>query len=761
MSTREFKVVGKRLNRPDGADKVTGQARYGADYNLPGQLVGKILRSEVAHARIKSIDKTKAENLCGVFAVITGEDFPELGEVLIPAGKTILMNLRDISHHCMARDKVLFHGHPVAAVAATSKSVAEKAMDLIDVEYEVLPHVIDVEDAMLASAPVLHDTLCTQGAEPGSPKPSNIATIQELLKGDPDHTWGAMDVVLEDEFRTEAVHQGYIEPNAVLASANADGVVDVWCCTQGQFTVRAYCAAILEMDRSQIRVFPTEIGGGFGGKTSVYDEPVAIRLSQISGRPVKIVMTREEVFRATGPAPATVARVKIGATIDGRIRAAEYEVKMQAGAYPGGPIGSSSMAAFGAYDIDNIRTIAYDVVSNRPKVLAYRAPGAQTAAWAVESMIDALAQKLTMDPITLRLKNAARTGTKTLYGAELPEVGSLETLRAVQACKHYASPINPGYSRGVAFGFWFNVGMEASVGLHLAEDGSLTLALGSPDIGGTRASLAMMAAEELGVPYESVKPVILDSASIGYNHNTSGSRVTFATGMAVVEAARKMIKELRKRAAILWQSDLDSVAWIAGKAIQSGTSSSDKKSISISGLAEIAAETGGPINGHAQLYAEGVGPSFGCHIVDLMVDKNTGHVHIDRYTAVQDAGCAIHPSYVEGQMQGGVVQGIGWALNEAYIYNSDGKLENASFLDYRMPVASDVPSIETIIVEVPNPRHPYGVRGVGENPIIPPMPAIGNAICRNIGVRVNRLPMSPPALHAAIVERVGPEEGGD
>ncbi len=749
MSNPKYKWIGTRPDRPDGADKVTGRARFGADFNLPGQLIGKVLRSPHAHAAIKSIDTSKAEALPGVKAVITAKDFPEQANLIVPTGE-MQVNLRDVTRNVMAREKALYEGHPVAAVAAVSEVIARQALSLIKVDYQVLPHVIDVLDAMKPGAPILHDGMMTEGANPPASKPSNIAKRIEFKKGDAAAGFGHADVVIEREYTTQAVHQGYIEPHAALASASEDGQVQLWSTTQGHFQVRGFCARLLNIETSQIRVTATEIGGGFGGKTVVYLEPLAIRLSQKAGKPVKMTMTREEVFRASGPAPGGHVKVKIGATKDGRIVAGECIVKMQAGAFPGSPVGPACMCSFACYDIDNMYIEGFDVVSNRPKVAAYRAPGAPISAWAVESTIDLLAQRLNMDPIELRLKNAAKKGTKTAYGVTFNTIGMVETLEAVKNSAHYKTPPKPGYARGVAAGFWFNVGADSSAAAHVGEDGSVTVISGNPDIGGSRASLALMAAEELGVDYEKVRPVIADTASIGFNFVTGGSRVTFATGLAVVNSVRDLIRELKVRAAKIWKVDPEAVIWENGMAKPAGSNVGEFAPLSIAELAAQAGRTGGPINGHAQLNVTGAGPGFGVHVVDLKVDHDTGCVSIGRYTAAQDVGTAIHPSYVEGQLQGGAVQGIGWALNEEYIYNKRGKLDNPGFLDYRMPVASDLPMIETILVEVPNPTHPYGVRGVGEVPIVPPTAAIGNAIARATGVRLVDLPMSPPKISEAL-----------
>jgi CO/xanthine dehydrogenase Mo-binding subunit len=749
MTDRPLKWIGTRPNRPDGADKVTGRAQYGADFNMSGQLIGKVLRSPHAHALIKSIDTSKAAALPGVKCVITAADFPEQPNLMVSAGE-MMVNMRDYTRNVMAREKALYEGHPVAAVAAINEAVADEALALIKVDYELLPHVIDVDDAMAEDAPVLHDHMITEGVEPKPTKASNVAKRLYFAKGDVDEGFKKADIVIERSFKTAAVHQGYIELHATVASASADGQAQIWSSTQGQFSVRGFCARLCGVETSQIRVIPTEIGGGFGGKTVVYLEPLALRMSQKTLRPVKMEMNREEVFKASGPTSGGSLTVKIGATKDGKIVAGDAVIKLQAGAFPGAPVDRACMCSFAPYEVEHVRVIGYDVVSNRPKVAAYRAPGSPIAAWGVESTLDILAQELRLDPVEFRLMNAAKQGTKTHYGPTFNRIGMVECLEAAKNSDHYKTPVKKGYARGVAAGFWFNVGGDSSAACHVGEDGTVTLISGNPDIGGSRASLAMMAAEELGIDYHKVRPIVADTASIGFTFLTGGSRVTFATGYAVINAARDAVRELRERAAKIWNVDPEAVIWEDGHARPASSNVGDFKPLSLAEIAAKAGKTGGPINGHAQLNAQGAGPGFGVHIVDLAVDHDTGICTVDRYTAIQDVGKAIHPSYVEGQLQGGASQGIGWALNEEYIYDSKGRLQNHGFLDYRMPVASDLPMIDTILVEVPSPTHPYGVRGVGEVPICPPMAAIGNAIARATGVRMTELPMSPPRLSAAI-----------
>ncbi len=741
--------IGTRPVRPDGVDKVTGRARFGADVHLPNMLVGKVLRSPHAHARIRSIDASAALALPGVKTVVTRDDFNDLSSEFVPAGE-MLVNYRDVVRNVMAREKALFEGHPVAAVAAVSEKVAREALALIDVDYEVLPHVLDVVDAMAPDAPLLHEDMITAGVEPTPTKPSNIAKVVEFKLGDVAAGFAEADIVIEREFSTQPVHQGYIEPHSCIANYSEDGQAELWCTTQGHFVVRGHCAKLLGMDVSKLRVTASEIGGGFGGKTVVYLEPVALMLSRKSGQPVKMTMSREEVFRASGPAAGTRVWVKIGMTNEGRITAGEAVLKYQAGAFQGSPVQPGCMCAFAPYDLDHVKVVGYDVLVNRPKVAAYRAPGAPQSEFAVESVVDELAKRIGMDPVELRLKNAAKQGTKAAYGPTFGPVGLVETLEQAKAHEHYRAPLKPGQGRGVASGFWFNIGGETCATLNLGEDGTIALVAGTPDIGGSRASLCLQAAETLGVDVERIRPLIGDTSTLGYTFLTGGSRTAFASGMAVVEAGKDMIRQLCERAAKVWDIPVEAVEWSDGEARPAGSNAGEFDPLSLADLARLAGKTGGPFVGRAQINAQGAGPSFGTHVVDVDVDRETGRVTIERYTVIQDAGTAVHPSYVEGQLQGGAVQGIGWALNEEYIYDDKGRLQNPGFLDYRIPVCSDVPMIDTVIVEVPNPTHPYGVRGVGETPIVPPMAAIANAVEDALGMRFMDLPMSPPRVLKAL-----------
>ena len=744
---KEYKVVGTRPIRHDGVDKVTGRALYGADFQTVGLLHGRVLRSPYAHARIKSIDTSRAEAYPGVKGVVTAKDFPYAEDKIADLGEGAV-NVKHLQDNVLAGGKVLYKGHQVAAVAAIDPHTAEEALELIDVEYEVLPPVIDVREAMKEDAPLLHESLQTDEMGEKSEKPSNIASHFQHKKGDLEKGFAEADVVIEDEFVTQTVHQGYIEPHNATALYNPDGQLTIWCSTQGAFTVRQQVSEVLQLPVSRIKVVPMEIGGGFGGKIQVYIKPIAAMLAMKTGKPVKVLMSRADVFEGTGPTPGSYVRVKIGANKAGRITAAEGYLAYEAGAYPGSPVGAGAMCIYSCYNIENALVDGYDVVVNKPKTSAYRAPGATNAAFAVETILDEICEKIGMDPLEFRILNSAKEGDTRVDGPVLPHVGFVETVEAAKDHPHYSTPLDGKYrGRGVASGFWPNFGLKSSVSINVNGDGTISLVEGSTDIGGTRVSIAMQAAEVLGISAESVTPTVVDTDSVGYTDVTGGSRTAFATGYAAYEAAQDVKRQMIERAAKLWEADLADVEFSDGlfRCING-----KEEEIDFKGLAGHLDETGGPVVGRASSDPSEPGPSIGTHVVDVEVDPDTGKVQVLRYTATQDAGKAIHPSYVEGQIQGGAVQGIGWALNEEYIYNANGEMTNASFLDYRLPTSLDLPMIDAVIVEVPNPGHPYGVRGVGETPIIAPPAAIANAIYHAVGIRMKELPMSPGRILKAL-----------
>ncbi len=741
-----YRVIGKRLDRFDAADKVTGRAQYGADIRLPNMLYGKVLRSPHAHARIRSIDTSAAEALPGVKAVVTGADFPDVGDRMVDVGEGGAANLRYQSENALARDKVLYFGHPVAAVCATNAYIAEEALALIKVDYEVLPPVLDAPSAMQPDAPILLDDLRTDEMGLKGSQPTNVASHIQHVLGDVEQGFREAAVVVEREVNTATVHQGYIEPHNATALYNASGQLTVWCSTQGSFGVRSQLADILMIPISNVRVIPTEIGGGFGGKISVYLEPIAAVLSRKSGhRPVQLLMSRAEVLAASGPTSGSSIRIKMGADAQGRITAAEVYLAYEAGAYPGSFVGSSAGTILGGYKIDNVRIDGYDVVVNKPRVAAYRAPGGSNAAFASEVVIDELCEKLGIDPLEFRRINCAQEGDRRPDGPVHGSIGFLETLEAARQHPHYNAPLEGAHrGRGIACGYWANYGGQSSASASINPDGTISLLIGSIDLSGQRTATAMQLAETLGIDPATITPQVGDTNSVGETEGTYGSRTTFATGWAAYELGKKIIAAMTDCAAQLWEVAPEAVTY------KDGMFSAGDERMDFEEVAARLGETDTPIMASVTVVPSGYAPGVACHIVDVEVDPETGKIDILRYTAVQDTGTVIHPDFVEGQIQGGVVQGIGWALNEGYQYSDDGRLMNANLLDYRMPTFLDVPMIDTVSVEVPNPGHPFGVRGVGEVPIVPPPAAIANAVYDAIGVRMDVLPMSPSNVLEAI-----------
>ncbi len=740
----DYRVLGTKPLRHDGIDKVTGGARYGADIQLPRLLHGKILRSPYAHAIIRSIDVSKAMRNSGVLAVVTSQDFP--------SDETI-DGIKYLRNNVLASDRVLYKGHPVAGIVAASQHDAEEALGLIEVEYELLKPVVSVLEAMEPESVLLHDDIDNGPFSFESQNPSNIARHYSHSMGNIEEGFRDADFVVEREFKTETVHQGYIEPHNTTALWGNDGKVTIWCSTQGPFEVRDATAQILGLNVSDIKVIPMEIGGGFGGKFEPYGDPVAALLSKKTGRPVKIVMSRSEDLESTGPTSGSYIKLKLGAKKDGNIVAAQAYLAYEAGAYPGSPVDAAAMCIFAAYDIPNILINGFDVVVNKPKTAAYRAPGATNAAFACETLIDELAIGLSIDPLVLRLFNAAKQGSRRPDGLIYPKIGCVETIEAMMKYNK-ANPVlkDVNVGRGVALGYWMNDGGPSACTIIVNSDGTVNLNEGSPDIGGTRSSIAMQAAEVLGLSPEDVHPVVMDTDSIGYTSGTGGSSVTFKTGMAAYYAAQDVKRQMTEFVAYIWGLDTESVIYSDGSF---NSTADDNLSMTFQDVAQKMASAQIYVVGSSAIEGNGAGGAFAGCSVDVKVDDDTGKADVIKIAMLQDVGKAIHPSYVEGQMQGGAAQGIGWALNEEYKMDSLGVMTNASFLDYRMPTSLDLPMIDTVIVEVPNPNHPFGVRGVGEVSIVPPPPAVANAIHNALGVRLNRLPMNPSSVLEAMWNQLG------
>jgi len=741
----EFKQFGKRLRKVDGGDKVTGAAIFGADFTAKGSLHAKIVRSPHSHARIVSIDTSAAEALPGVEAVCTAADFPsdvtgdvDTGEVEI--GIQFLANL------IMGRRKALFEGHPVAAVAATDVHIAEEAARLVKVEYEVLPAVTDPIEAMSPDAPLLHEGLIATSLSGSADEPSNIAGHMEGGKGDVEKGFAESDAIVERTYRTSLVHQGYLEPEAETVHWHDNGRIEVWANSQGSFPLRQNMSNLLGVPASKIKVVPLEVGGAFGAKNTPRVTPIAAILSKKSGKPVKIVLTREEVLKATGPASGAVVTVKMGATKDGVLKAAQARLVFGAGGFPGSPVLRGMQTIFACYQPENSKVDAYDVVTNAPRVAAYRAPGATVATFCGESTIDDLAREIGVDPMDFRIKNAAKTGDSNVDDEVYSRIGIVEMLEAVKASDEYNKPLPVSANgfpvgRGVGIGWW-PCGVEiSSARVSVQHDGGVDVTIGAVDLHGVRTGSAQVAAETLGIDVDEIYVHTGDTESIPYTGNAAGSRITRTLSQAIYKAGVAVIDQMKAKMAARFGVDPEYVEYEDGNFF--ARDNQDTK-VPFKQAGSLVTKNGSNIVATASNDTD-MRPANGyaMSVADVEVDPDTGKVQLLDFTIFQDVGKCVNPTQVENQMQGGAVQGIGWALSEEYVFDDQGLMRNASFLDYRMPTALDLPMINTVILETPADDGAFGIRGVGEPPIIAPPAAIGNAVYNATSVRVTELPMSP------------------
>jgi xanthine dehydrogenase molybdenum-binding subunit len=715
----------------------------------------KILRSPLAHARIRDIDTRRAQTMKGVLAVVTAADFP-----VVPVGSTIPMgetgyDMWMVAAINMARDKVYWIGQPVAAVAAVDVHTAAAALALIDIEYEPLEPVLGILAAMAPEAPVLHEHVFTKGIEPRPRAPSNVCSRVVISRGDASAALADAHASARVRVKVDTAHQGYLEPQVAVAQVDANGFATVWASTQGQFTAELMIARMLGLPASKLKVVPLEIGGGFGGKIAIHGEAVAVRLAQKCQRPVKLVLTREEVLQGgSGPAAGALIDIAVAAQQDGGLVAIEGTYRMDAGGLPGMSPSLLMQASAALYQCRNLNLEGFDVVTNKPRTEAYRGPGGIQAAFAVEQAMDMLCQRLGMDPLEFRKRNAPVTGSLMPIGTAFPAIGLDTILEAVGRHPCWTDGLAQGAyprGRGLALGYWRGTSMTSAAHITIAGDGRPMVTMGAVDLSGTRSTMAQVVAEEFGLAIEDVHVQTGDSKSVGYSDGAAGSRVARTMTAALVEACRDALSQLRRRAAEKLQSAPELLHYA------DGVFRSPQPSGAAISLAELmqATLTDGAVVGRGVSSKLPLGVEIGAHVCDVEVDTDSGLVTVLRYTAFQDVGLALNPTAVEGQIEGSVVQGLGWALLEGFDYGADGRLRNASLLDYRMPTALDVPRIETVIIETPVPNVPYGVRGVGEVPIVPPAAAVANAIARAVGVRVSRMPMTPERVLGAIRARQG------
>ena len=747
-------VVGRSVPRVDGKEKVTGVARYGTDVALTGMLHARLVLSPHAHARILAIDTTEARAVPGVAAVLLADDLQMRGSG------------RPRVHVPLARERVAFCGQPVAVVLAENESAASDAAQLVAVEYEVLPAVVDPEEALKPDAPVVraegggdddeaaeHGVAAATGGA-SAPASPNVSNSVHFTRGDVAAGFADADVVVERTYRTEPVHQAYMEPHATVVQMDPLGGVTVYASTQAMFRVRADVAAALGIPEQRVRVLPMMIGGGFGGKTSLF-EPLVAACAQKTGRPVRFVMTRMEEQLAATPAPRARIHLKLGAKRDGTLTALQADVLHDSGAYPGTPLSSSCTAVGGCYRVPNLEIRGAEVRTHTVSVGSYRAPGVPQATFAIESQVDELARELGLDPIELRLRNLAEEGDPTPNGGKWARVALRECLERLaqhptwqqRDSANGAAGGKVGY--GLAVGFWQGGIDTAAASCEVEPDGTVQLTIGSVDVSGSSTSFAQIAAEVLGVPMDKVRLVAVDSSQAPYAGGSMGSKITRTVGVAVVKAAEEARRQILAIAADKLEASVDDLEIEDGTVRVRGV---PDRSATVASLAKLTRGRTGyaPIFGSGGSAIKSVAPGSTAHLARVEVDEETGAVRVLDYVAVQDVGKAINPGEVEGQVRGGIAQGLGWALWERMAHDGDGQLLTASWLDYALPGSEGVPNVAIDLVEVPAKDGPFGAKGAGEPPIIPVSAAVANAIRGATGVRVTELPMSQERVAQAL-----------
>ena len=751
------RYVGKRTPRKDGVGKVTGQTLYADDMKLPRMLHAKILPSPHAHARIKSIDTVKARQVPGVEAVITSGDLPPF--------KKNPSNRRGM---VFPDEEVLFFGQPIAAVLAADPHVAEQALELIEVDYEVLPAVIDTMEAVKEGSPLtrqpLHDvdrseekghvSVNVEESDQDESAPSNIASTTPFKRGDVEAGFAEADVVLERSWRSAMVHQSYIEPHSTIADYNASGELSIWTSTQAPFYVRDELAQTLEIPENRIRVTATEVGGGFGGKIYLTELMVAL-LAIALRRPVKHIMSRHEDMLAATPAPFAQVDLKTGMKKDGTLTAIQSRLYYDSGAFPGAAVAAGALLVAGYYNCPNLDIVGYEVLTNKPSVGALRAPAAHNATYAIESHMDMMARELGLDPIEVRLKNAVGEGDPLPSGQNYTSIGMKECLRAISESdiwksRHSTKDKHPNRGVGIGVGGWMGGLQPASAVATLNSDGTINVTVGAADITGVNTSFQQIAAEVMNVPLDQIMVTYGDTRTAPFAGMSAGSKTTYTVGRAVklaVEDARRQMLEI---AAGRLEASADELETVDGEVRVKGA---PDKAITFKRIGRWTTNFGArypAVLGKGTVTALKNAPGFAVQATELEVDPDTGEITVLRHAIAQDAGFAINPLAVEGQMEGGVSQALGLAIWEEMQYDENGVLLNPNLLDYRLPTARDLPKIESIIVEVPSEEGPYGARIIGEPSIVAGIAAVANAVEDAIGVRVYEAPLTPERVLRAL-----------
>ncbi len=750
----EFKTIGRPTPLVDGRAKVMGATRYTPDLQLPGMLHGRFVTSIYAHADLRGIDVAPALAVPGVAAVLTAKDMPDIS----PSSRNRLL---------LARGRVIFAGQPIALVLATSEAVAEDGVQQVVVDYAPRPAVVTIDDALAENAPLVWPGGVPSGAgETGAHgadiggdakskrKASNVAGQKTFSRGDVAAGFAEAEVVVEGTFTTPMVHQSAIETQSVVAEPNPlTGGVTLWASTQSPFDVRKEVANVLGIPESDVRVIGMAVGGAFGGKNGLY-EPLVAAAARAVGRPVRLVLTRVEEMLAANPAPPVRIHLRLGARRDGTLTALSGNVHLDNGCYPFDLAGFLAFMLASFYRVPNFSVYSTDVLTFKVSAGAYRAPGAPSVIFALDSLMDEVADRLNIDPIELRLLNAARPGDPMADGDPWPSMGMREVLEALRdhpVWKGREESRARGHGVGVSVGGWPGGTEPAAAACTLNRDGILQVHVGSVDLNGTATGFTLMAAEALGVAPDQVRVVFSDTDSAPYSGASAGSKVTYTTGAAVVQAAREAKQQVLSIAAEELEVAVEDLEIVNGAVRVRGLPS---KAIKLGDIANKAMRFSGrypPVFAQGRIAQTATAPAFSAQLAEVEVDRETGEVRLHRLVVVQDVGRAINPLTIRGQMMGGATQGIGWALYEEMEYDSQGQLLTGSWMDYAVPNIIQTPAVfETAIVEMPSENGPFGARGVGEVPVVPTAAAIANAIADATGIRLRNLPMTAPRVLSAL-----------
>lgn len=757
-------AVGKPMRRQDAFDKLTGRTRYAGDIPIAGLLHARLVLSPYAHARIIHIDVSAALAVPGVKFVYTGAT---LGMAHYDGSSRVMSPL--------AREEVLWCGHPVAIVLAESEAAAEDGAAAVDVDYGQLPVVIDPLAAMQPGSPLTRvvqqevkseiagggahaavseeeEQAEDQAAEAKEELSPNVSDKGRLRLGDMAQGWREADVVVEHTFETSVVHQSYLEPQSIVVVPDSlRKRLTIWPSSQGMFGVRSDVSEALQVPERQVTVESTPIGGAFGGKFGLI-EPLAAAAAYTAGHPVRLVYTRTEDLLAANPAPRSHIALKLGAKKDGTLVAMEARAIFDSGAYAGAAAVLGGIILGSTYRCPNVDLRCYEVLTNKAGVGAYRAPNAPQATFALESLVDELCRKLEIDPLAFRLQNGLKEGDPTLDHHTWRRIGLLECLEKARQhplwTQRQAKAALDGLEGwkigvGLAAGGWPGGTEPAAAACRLETDGSMTVVVGSVDLTGSDTSMALIAAQGLGIAPEKVNVVHDNTDTMPYNGGTGGSKTTYALGAAVLAAARDARNQILTTAADMLEAASTDLDIEGDRVVVHGAPG---KSVTLKQIADASMRFAGqyePVYGRGRSANRVSSPMYTVHLARVAVDPETGEVRVLDYAAIQDVGFAINPALVEGQIHGGITQGLGWALFENLVYDENGQLLTSNLMDYALPHSYDVPNIQVDLVEIPSDLGPFGAKGVGEPPVVPVGATIANAVCDAIGARMTQLPITP------------------